>query len=154
MNYYRTIDADYVLIGQDTEILPLAGKIADSLRREGLRVGVLGLEPDTRISTEAVQLIAQAKAAGIVESCAEHDRIAWDLIQLMRQLAEEAEWPEPGRVPRIYTARLCPNSDASREEQIVSLVKSMHTYAPGYRVINVGEPPATHDKPRPRAAFA
>ena len=140
MNYYRTIDADYVLIGQDYKIARLAGKIADSLRNEGLRVGVLSLEPDIPVPPVAANLIAQAKAAGVVESRREDGRIAWDLIQLIRQLSWEGEWPTPGRVPRIYAAQLCPNADMGAEQQLISLVRSMHTYGTTYPLLNAGEP--------------
>ncbi len=130
LNHYRIINADYVLVGAIEELFPMAQRLGDKLRNHGLRAGALSLHDESRIPQQAVALLAQSRAIGVLSPSGDARPLAQNLARALRDAAAHPEWPHPGRIPRVYAA-LWSEEDRRRpiEDRLAELVKVMHTYA-------------------------
>ena len=58
VEYYRIIDADYAFVGLKSVMGSIARNAVDSLRRDGLRVGLVALTEPSPLSIEIADLLA------------------------------------------------------------------------------------------------
>jgi len=130
VEYYRIIDADYAFVGLKAAMAPVAKSAIDSLRRDGLRVGVVLLDEPSPLSIELADLLAQALAVGVVESSGAKDQIAPAIMSLLWKASARPESYCPGRIPRVYSAVMDADKITPREEHLIGLAKAMHTYEP------------------------
>lgn len=130
MDDYRIIDADYAFVGLKSDLAAVAPSVADMLRRDGLRVGLVVLEAHTPLRPEVADLLARVLAVGVIESARTRSQITPALVEVLLKAAEAPDWYFPGRVPRIYSALLSPGSMAPRREHLIDLAKAMRSYAP------------------------
>lgn len=130
VEYYRIIDADYALVGLKAVMAPVARDAVDSLRRDGLRAGAVVLAAPSPLKIEIADLLAQAKAIGVVESRKAKDQIGPGLMGLLWRASATPEWYAPGRIPRVYSAVMDAGRVSPREEHLIGLAKAMHTYEP------------------------
>jgi hypothetical protein len=130
VEFYRIIDADYVLVGLKSSIGAVAKNAVHALRCHDLRVGAVVLDEPSPLSIEIAELLAQAKAIGVVESRKDKDRIGPALMTLLWRASATPEWYAPGRIPRVYSAVLDVGMDSPQEEHLMNLAKAMHTYEP------------------------
>jgi pyruvate/2-oxoacid:ferredoxin oxidoreductase alpha subunit len=130
VEYYRIIDADYVLVGLNFSIAAVAKNAVAALRCNGLRVGAMVLAEPSPLSTEIAELLAQARAIGVVESRRQKEWIGPALMTLLLKASARPEWYAPGRIPRVYSAVLDVGTASPREEHLISLAKAMHRYEP------------------------
>jgi pyruvate/2-oxoacid:ferredoxin oxidoreductase alpha subunit len=157
MDHYRIIEADYALVGLKSDIAAVAPGVADMLRRDGLRVGLVMLEASVPLRLKIADLLECVLAVGVIESERTKSQIAPALLEILKNAARTPDWHFPGRIPRVYSAVLSPGSMAPRREHLIELAKAMHVYAPD-RLILTGEglvKPARSDlRPVRRAAVA
>lgn len=137
MDDYRIIDADYAFVGLKSDLAAVAPGVADVLRRDGLRVGVVMLETSAPVRTEIVDLLARVLALGVIESARTKSQITPALVEVLRKAAGAPDWYFPGRVPRVYSTVLSPGSVAPRHEHLIDLAKAMHVYAPDRLILTV-----------------
>ena len=130
VEYYRIIDADYAFVGLKAVIASVARDAVDSLRRAGLRAGAVELAEPSPLSIEIADLLAQAKAIGVVESRRMKAQVGPALMSLLWRASATPEWYAPGRIPRVYSAVLDAGRVSPREEHLIGLAKAMHTYEP------------------------
>jgi hypothetical protein len=69
MDDYRIIDADYAFVGLKSDLAAVGPGVADMLRRDGLRVGLVMLEASAQVRPEIADLLARVLALGVIESC-------------------------------------------------------------------------------------
>jgi hypothetical protein len=117
-------------VGLNSSIAAVAKNAVDALRRNGLRVGAVVLAEPSPLSIETAELLAQAKAIGVVESRETKDQIGLALMTLLRSASARPEWYAPGRIPRVYSAVLDVGMDSPQEEHLMNLARAMHTYEP------------------------
>jgi pyruvate/2-oxoacid:ferredoxin oxidoreductase alpha subunit len=130
MDEYRIIDADYAFVGVKSDLAAVAPGVADMLRRDGLRVGLVMLEAHTPLRPEIADLLARVLALGVIESARTKSLITPALVEVLRKAAAAPDWYFPGRVPRVYSAVLSPGSTSPRREHLIDLAKAMQSYAP------------------------
>jgi hypothetical protein len=130
VEYYRIIDADYAFVGLKSAMGSVARNAVDSLRRDGLRVGLVALAEPSPLSIEIADLLGQARAIGLVESSRTNDHIGPTLMGLLWRASATPEWYAPGRIPRVYSAVLEAGRLTPREEHLIGLAKAMHTWEP------------------------
>lgn len=138
MDDYRIIGADYVFVGLKSDLAAVAPGVADMLRRDGLRVGLIMLEASAPVRPEIADLLAGVLALGVIESARTRSQITPALVEVLRKAAGAPNWYFPGRVPRVYSALLNPASLAPRREHLMNLAKAMRAYAPD-RLILTGD---------------
>jgi pyruvate/2-oxoacid:ferredoxin oxidoreductase alpha subunit len=130
MDDYRIIDADYAFVGLKSDLAAVAPGVADVLRRDGLRVGLIMLETAAPPGFEIADLLARVLALGVIESARTKSQITPALVEVLRKAAGAPDWYFPGRVPRVYSTVLSPGSTAPRHEHLIDLAKAMQMYAP------------------------
>jgi len=130
VEYYRIIDADYAFVGLKNAMGPVARNAVDSLRRDGLRAGLVALAKPSPLNIEIAELLAQARAIGVVESRRRNDHIGPTLTSLLWRASATPEWYVPGRIPRVYSAVLEAGRLIPQEEHLVGLARAMHTWEP------------------------
>lgn len=148
MDHYRIIDADYVFVGLKSDLAAVAPGVADVLRRDGLRVGLVMLKASAPVRSEIADLLAGVLALGVIESAQTKSQITPALAEALQKAAGAPDWCFPGRVPRVYSAMLSPGGMALRREHLIHLAKAMQEHAPDRLIFT----PDGSAKP-PRAAL-
>ena len=155
MDDYRIIGADYVFVGLKSDLAAVAPGVADMLRRDGLRVGLIMLDASAPVRPEIADLLAGVLALGVIESARTRSQITPALSEVLQKAAGAPNWYFPGRVPRVYSALL--NSASVAREHLIDLAKAMRAYAPD-RLILTGDglvkPARAALRPVPCAAVA
>jgi hypothetical protein len=157
MDDYRIIDADYAFVGLKSDLAAVAPGVADMLRRDGLRVGLVMLEASATVRPEIADLLARVLALGVIESARTRSQITPALVEVLRKAAGAPDWYFPGRVPRVYSALLSPGSMAPRREHLIDLAKAMRAYAPDRLILTADglvKPARAALRPVHRAAVA
>lgn len=135
MDNYRIIDADYAFVGLKSDLAAAAPGVADTLRRDGLRVGFVMLEATGPIRLEIADLLAGVLALGVIESTHTRSQITPALVEVLQKAAGAPDWYFPRRVPRIYSSVLSPGSLAPRREHLIDLAKAMRAHAPDHLIL-------------------
>ena len=130
VEYYRVIDADYVFVGLKSSIAAIAKNAVQALRLNGLRVGAVVLAAPSSLSIEIAELLAQARAIGVVEAKKKKDWIGPALMTLLWRASASPEWHTMGRIPRVYSAVLNVGRGHPQEQHLINLAKAMHMYEP------------------------
>jgi pyruvate/2-oxoacid:ferredoxin oxidoreductase alpha subunit len=157
MDYYRIIDADYAFVGLKSDLAAVVPGVADMLRRDGLRVGLVMLEAKAPVHPKIADLLAGVLALAVIESTRTKSQITPALVEVLRKAAEVPGWYFPGRVPRVYSADLTPGSMASRRDHLIDLAKAMRAYAPDRLILTADglvKPAKAALRPVRRAAVA
>jgi hypothetical protein len=129
MNAYRIIDADYAFVGLKSDLAAVAPGVADTLRRGGLRVGLVMLEAGAPVCTEIADLLAGVLALGVIESTLTRSQITPALVDVLQKAAGLPDWFFPRRIPRVYSTVLSPGSAAPGRDHLIDLAKAMRTHA-------------------------
>ena len=157
MDDYRVVDADYVFVGLKSDLNAVARGVADVLRRDGLRVGLVMLETRDPVCPEIADVLAGVLAVGVIESARTKSNITPALAEVLKDAAVAPGWDFPRRVPRLYSAILSPGSGALRPEHLIDLAKAMHEYAPDRLILTpdgLAKPARAALRPVHRAAVA
>jgi pyruvate/2-oxoacid:ferredoxin oxidoreductase alpha subunit len=130
MDYYKIVDADYVFVGLKADLASVGREVVDTLRREGLRAGLVMLKGGTAVREQIANLLAQVLAVAVIESERSRGQIAPAVVEALRTAAKTADWYAPGRMPRVYAAVMDPGNVTLRKDHLVGLAKAMRVYEP------------------------
>ncbi|MEQ1885469.1 MAG: hypothetical protein ABL967_10440 [Bryobacteraceae bacterium] len=133
--HYRILDAEYVIIGANTEIKNLAKESVNTLRNSGLRAGAMLLPDLSSISSDVLHMLAQSKAVGVVECGTGRSQVADWLSVRFAQAAYEHDWPALSFVPRVYSAVPANSRVRLQMRHLEEFVKAMREYAPDRLVL-------------------
>jgi pyruvate/2-oxoacid:ferredoxin oxidoreductase alpha subunit len=138
VEHYRTIDAEYALIGLRQEIGSFARNTVNALRSEGVRAGVVIVADFEAISREMFHLLAQTKAVGVVEASATRSQLADWLSKRFEAAAFEYDWPASSLIPRVYSAVPATARIILQPKHLTEFVKAMREYAPDRQLLLEG----------------
>jgi hypothetical protein len=96
MDDYRIIDADYVFVGLRSDLAAVAPGVADVLRRDGLRMGLIMLKASAPLRPEIADLPAGVLALGVIQSRRTKSQITPALAEILRRAGGAPDWYSQG----------------------------------------------------------
>jgi pyruvate/2-oxoacid:ferredoxin oxidoreductase alpha subunit len=135
VEHYRTLDAEYVIIGAKSEIGTLAKDTVNAMRNAGLRAGVVMLPDWGAISRKLLHSLAQTKAVGVLEFSTGRSQVADALSARFGAAADQHDWPASSFIPRVYAAIPVNNKVKLEAAHLAEFFKAMREYAPDRLVL-------------------